>query len=146
MDPTYIRNRPFELTSPDIGLSSAVRSLILSNEISNDQIYGQPRTHSVDFPAPFAPTIAIRESRPTSMFMLFRISFSWLYPNETSFSCNTGGEIFSISGNLVSLSKNAESQSWEMFTNLKVSDSSASGGSSSGSCFTQSGLGDVPLM
>lgn len=30
------------------------------------------RTYNVDFPAPFAPTIAILESRPTSKWILLR--------------------------------------------------------------------------
>ena len=32
-------------------------------------------TDNVDFPAPFAPTMAIRESKPTSMFTFLRMIF-----------------------------------------------------------------------
>jgi hypothetical protein len=57
-------------------------------------------THSVDFPAPLAPTMAMRESRPTSILTFLRIIFPSVYPNVTSDICNRGGEIFSVSGNL----------------------------------------------
>lgn len=76
----------------------------------------QDSTHSVDFPAPLGPTTAIRESRPTSILMSFSKILSGVYPNEASFNCSTGGEIFSVSGN------------------LNVSVSSTSGGCNSGSC------------
>lgn len=33
-------------------------------------------TNNVDFPVPFAPTMAIRESKPTSMFTFLRMIFS----------------------------------------------------------------------
>jgi hypothetical protein len=72
-------------------------------------------THRVDFPAPLGPTMAILESSPTSKLMPFKSTLSGVYPNVTSLSCSTGGEIFSVSGN------------------LNVSVSSASGGVSSGS-------------
>ena len=51
-------------------------------------------------PAPFAPTRAIRESNPISMFTFFRRIFSGVYPNVTSFNCKRGGDILSVSGNL----------------------------------------------
>lgn len=51
-------------------------------------------------PAPFAPTTAIRESNPISMFTFFRRILSGVYPNDTSFNCKRGGDIFSVSGNL----------------------------------------------
>jgi hypothetical protein len=54
----------------------------------------------VDLPAPFDPTIAIRESRPTSKLTRFKIIFEGSYPNVTSESWSNGGEIFSVSGNL----------------------------------------------
>jgi len=97
---THIRNRPFELRWPNIGLSSPVRSLILWDQIRDCHGHSRPETYSVDFPAPLAPTMAIRESSPTSMLMSLRRSLSGAYPNETSFSCSTGGDIFSVSGNL----------------------------------------------
>jgi hypothetical protein len=59
--------------------------------------------------------MAILESSPTSKLMPFKSTLSGVYPNVTSLSCSTGGEIFSVSGN------------------LNVSVSSASGGVSSGS-------------
>jgi hypothetical protein len=51
-------------------------------------------------PAPFAPTTAIRESNPISMFTFFRRILSRVYPNVTSFNCRRGGDILSVSGNL----------------------------------------------
>lgn len=62
-------------------------------------------TYSVDLPAPLAPTIAILESRPTSILMPLRMSLSGVYPNVTSDICSRGGEILSVSGNLKSISK-----------------------------------------
>jgi hypothetical protein len=56
--------------------------------------------YSVLFPAPFGPTTAIRESSPTSMLTLLITILSGVYPNVTSFSCSSGGDIFSVSGNL----------------------------------------------
>lgn len=79
-------------------------------------------THSVDFPAPFGPMTAIRESRPTSILSPFSNILSGVYPNVTSLSCSTGGEILSASGN------------------LNVSVSSSSGGVSSGSYCTASAV------
>jgi hypothetical protein len=58
------------------------------------------RTYKVDLPAPFDPTIARRESRPTSKLARFKIIFAASYPNVTSESWSRGGEIFSVSGKL----------------------------------------------
>jgi len=58
------------------------------------------RTYSVDFPAPFAPTIAILDSSPTSKFTFFNMILSGEYPKVTSFACRRGGDILSASGNL----------------------------------------------
>lgn len=115
---THMRSRPFWLTCPLMGLSSPVKSLILDKQIFNQSCLSNSNdsTHSVDFPAPLGPTTAMRESRPTSMLMSFSKILSGVYPNEASFNCSTGGEIFSVSGN------------------LNVSVSSTSGGCSSGSC------------
>ena len=78
---TYTRRRPLRFTCPASGVNSPVSNLI-----------------SVDFPAPFAPTTAILESNPTSIFTLFNTTdpcFSLpAYPKVTSESCNSGGEIF----------------------------------------------------
>lgn len=52
------------------------------------------------FPAPLAPTTAIRDSRPTSMSTFFRTGLSGEYPKDTLESCSRGGEILSHSGNL----------------------------------------------
>ena len=54
----------------------------------------------VDLPAPFDPTIAMRESRPTSKLTRFKMILDESYPNVTSESWSKGGEIFSVSGNL----------------------------------------------
>jgi hypothetical protein len=70
------------------------------------QIHEQLSTHSVDFPAPLAPTIAIRESSPISKLTFFKICFSGVYPNVTSDIWSSGGEIFSVSGNLSASSDN----------------------------------------
>lgn len=57
-------------------------------------------TNSVDFPDPLAPTMAILESKPTSMLAPLSTTFSGVYPNVTSDICKSGGEIFSVSGSL----------------------------------------------
>lgn len=56
--------------------------------------------NSVDFPEPLAPTMAILESKPTSILAPRNTTFSGVYPNVTSDICNNGGEIFSVSGSL----------------------------------------------
>lgn len=58
-------------------------------------------TYTVDFPAPLAPTIAMRESKPTSRLTPFKRILSGVYPKVISDICNRGGDIFSVSGNLV---------------------------------------------
>jgi len=58
------------------------------------------KTYRVDFPAPFDPTTAMRDSRPTSILMRFKTILEEPYPNVTSESWSRGGEIFSVSGNL----------------------------------------------
>ena len=63
--------------------------------IKGDQTY--EKTY---FPAPFAPTTAIRESKPTSISTFLRMTLSDEYPKETLDSCNNGGEILSQSGKL----------------------------------------------
>lgn len=65
----------------------------------------QMATYSVDLPAPLAPTIAILESRPTSILTPLRMSLSGVYPNVTSDICSRGGEILSVSGNLRNFGK-----------------------------------------
>lgn len=56
--------------------------------------------NSVDFPDPLAPTMAILESKPTSILAPRKTTFSGVYPNVTSDICNNGGDIFSVSGSL----------------------------------------------
>ena len=42
----------------------------------------------------------MRDSRPTSILIRFKIILDVSYPNVTSESWSRGGEIFSVSGNL----------------------------------------------
>jgi hypothetical protein len=57
-------------------------------------------TYRVDLPAPLAPTMAILESRLTSMLTFLRMILSEVYPKDTSSIWRRGGDIFSVSGNL----------------------------------------------
>jgi hypothetical protein len=66
------------------------------------------QAHRVDFPAPLAPTIAILESNPTSILTFFKTCFSGMYPNVTSDIWSSGGEIFSVSGNLYTRRSDSE--------------------------------------
>ena len=95
-----IRSRPLRVTCPDSGSSSPIRSLINVDLPAKGLRYVIASSQLVHAPAPFAPTTAIRESNPTSMFAFFRRILFGLYPNVTSFSCKRGGDIFSVSGNL----------------------------------------------
>ena len=95
----YTRSLPLRFTCPDSGANSLVKSLILAS-LSQIYVIERTRTYKVDFPAPFDPTIARRESRPTSKLTRFKIIFAGSYPNVTSESCSNGGEIFSVSGKL----------------------------------------------
>lgn len=97
---TYMRRRPLRFTCPDSGASSLVSNLILPFEMKLMMTARCPWAHKVDFPAPFAPTIAILESRLTSKLTWSRISLSGVYPNVTSDNCKSGAGIFSMSGNL----------------------------------------------
>jgi len=97
----YTRSLPLRLTCPDSGANSPVKSLILT--LAQCDLYGTANknaTHRVDLPAPLDPTIARRESRPTSKLARFKIIFAGSYPNVTSESWSKGGEIFSVSGKL----------------------------------------------
>jgi hypothetical protein len=99
---TYTRRRPLRVTCPAIGSNSPVNTLILKDHECNffkiqiDSV----GAYSVDFPAPFAPTIAILDSSPTSKFTFFKMILSGEYPKVTSFACRSGGDILSVSGNL----------------------------------------------
>lgn len=102
---------------------------------------GDQCPYSVDFPAPLAPTIAILESRPMSKLTPLRRILSGVYPNVTSFICNSGGDIFSVSGKLL------QSQ-WHWITTMKsthvnCSVSSASGGWRSGN---YAGVNILPML
>src|SRR5260221_10105701 len=89
-------------------------------------------TYSVDFPAPLDPTIAIRDSRPTSILMRFKMIFEVSYPNVTSESWSKGGDIFSVSGNLDGNKyEGFECIHDNRFTHRNFSVSSATGGVSS---------------
>jgi hypothetical protein len=66
-----------------------------------------------------------------SIWTFFRITFSGTYPKSTPDNCNRGGDIFSTSGNLPSLVKSLGLDN--SLTHLKLSVSSSSGGSRSGS-------------
>ena len=96
----YIRRRPFFLSSPFRGPSSPVSNLILTNTSASWTRNRILDPHNVDFPAPFGPTTAIRESRPTSISMFLRRTWSALYPKLTPDNWSNGGGIFSASGNL----------------------------------------------
>ena len=98
---TYTRSLPLRFTCPDSGANSLVKSLILAfAQPILQYVIERTKTYKVDFPAPFDPTIARRESRPTSKLTRFKIIFAGSYPNVTSESCSNGGEIFSVSGKL----------------------------------------------
>ena len=90
--------------------------------------------HSVDFPAPLAPTTAIRDSKPMSKSMSFRISLSGEYPKVIFDACKRGGDNLSVSGNLFEESSQLVCYECAVdATDLKVSVSSISGGVNSGS-------------